>query len=779
MADSADLIITADLDGSKIATAISKIKEKLQTLNQNVKDFGEGFKEGFAEGIQEINASKSLEKTNSGLKKVAKTTKEVKKEFNDVGKSVGNAKSSLLKFIKAGIGISSLAVLFSKLKSAVKDGLQNLVQYDGNTNKSISDLIGSLITLKNALASAFAPIINIVAPILTKFISMLTAVANKVSYFIALLTGQKTFTMAKEVSYDYAKSLDKTAKSTKKATKETQKYLSGLDEITQWKKEQEELDSDSSGSGSGGGLIPTEMFETGVVGEVPEWLKNALDFIGKIKTELGKLKDLFKAGFFDGLGDWQPRLANIIDNLKKIKEHLKDIFTDPDVVGSAQTMINKIVYALGQVTGAIASVGLTIAQNLVGGIEKFLADNKDYLKGKLIEIFDVTGEIAEKVGNFAETVARIFEVFGDENGQQLTANIIGIFSSAFLEILTLAGKFARDVIDAITKPITDNEDEITTALDNTLGALADLSGTALQAIQDLGAKLDETYDEHVKPFIDDCGDQFSKLVKQVTDWYNNDLMPVFNDFKDDLKKDYDEKIKPTLDGICESLGALFDALDKFIQLAEPFYKKVMEKELDALKAKVETTCKFIEDDIDLMCTAINLLSDTFTGGLKVMMALMNGDFKTAMEEWKTMVDNQLEDVKLLFESAFNFIKDMLERKITTSPIFSLALKLSGKSSGSSDYSSGYNGMPSDIPQLATGAVIPPNAPFMAMLGDQTSGNNIEAPESLIRQAVREESGRNGSYQFTAQINRRVLFDELISEGKLRQISTGRNPFSFA
>ena len=48
--------------------------------------------------------------------------------------------------------------------------------------------------------------------------------------------------------------------------------------------------------------------------------------------------------------------------------------------------------------------------------------------------------------------------------------------------------------------------------------------------------------------------------------------------------------------------------------------------------------------------------------------------------------------------------------------------------------------PPKIPYLATGAVIPPNAPFMAMLGDQTHGRNLEAPEDLIRQIVREEAG---------------------------------------
>ena len=87
----------------------------------------------------------------------------------------------------------------------------------------------------------------------------------------------------------------------------------------------------------------------------------------------------------------------------------------------------------------------------------------------------------------------------------------------------------------------------------------------------------------------------------------------------------------------------------------------------------------------------------------------------------------------------------------------------------------------DLPMLATGAVIPPNAPFMAILGDQRHGTNIEAPLDTIKQAVREVvgSGSGGQYQFTAQINRRTLFDEMIDEAKLRQSTSGNNPFDLA
>ena len=86
-----------------------------------------------------------------------------------------------------------------------------------------------------------------------------------------------------------------------------------------------------------------------------------------------------------------------------------------------------------------------------------------------------------------------------------------------------------------------------------------------------------------------------------------------------------------------------------------------------------------------------------------------------------------------------------------------------------------------IPYLAKGAVIPPRSEFLAVLGDQKQGNNIETPEALLRKIVREESGQQsgGDYRFTAQINRRTIFDEIIDEAKLRRSTSGRNPFELA
>lgn len=89
------------------------------------------------------------------------------------------------------------------------------------------------------------------------------------------------------------------------------------------------------------------------------------------------------------------------------------------------------------------------------------------------------------------------------------------------------------------------------------------------------------------------------------------------------------------------------------------------------------------------------------------------------------------------------------------------------------------------PRLATGAVIPPNREFMAVLGDQRSGNNIEAPEELIRKIVREESGGGNTQLLQAileairaghviMVDRQVLGKTVTREQNRMTRSSGRS-----
>jgi|GEM_PF-5388357 len=70
----------------------------------------------------------------------------------------------------------------------------------------------------------------------------------------------------------------------------------------------------------------------------------------------------------------------------------------------------------------------------------------------------------------------------------------------------------------------------------------------------------------------------------------------------------------------------------------------------------------------------------------------------------------------------------------------IASAMSGAGGGFGGVSVSASSAPLSVPHLARGAVIPPNREFLAVLGDQRSGQNIEAPESLLRQIMREEGG---------------------------------------
>lgn len=64
-----------------------------------------------------------------------------------------------------------------------------------------------------------------------------------------------------------------------------------------------------------------------------------------------------------------------------------------------------------------------------------------------------------------------------------------------------------------------------------------------------------------------------------------------------------------------------------------------------------------------------------------------------------------------------------------------------------------------IPALAQGAVIPPNREFLAVLGDQRSGTNIETPLATMVQAFKQalaESGYSGSSEAVLVLDRDVL-----------------------
>jgi hypothetical protein len=156
-----------------------------------------------------------------------------------------------------------------------------------------------------------------------------------------------------------------------------------------------------------------------------------------------------------------------------------------------------------------------------------------------------------------------------------------------------------------------------------------------------------------------------------------------------------------------------------------------------------------------------------TGLINFILGVFTGDWTRAWNGIKDIFSGIINSISSMIETFVNGASSMINGLI-----------------GAFNKITGIVGIPSipdipklNIPKLATGAVIPPNAPFMAMLGDQKHGTNIEAPLDTIKQAVREVMGvgnGGGTYQFIAQIDGKTIFESVISEAQLRQSSTGRN-----
>jgi hypothetical protein len=158
--------------------------------------------------------------------------------------------------------------------------------------------------------------------------------------------------------------------------------------------------------------------------------------------------------------------------------------------------VNTFVYALGEITGSVASIGLTIADNLLGGFNMFLEQNKERLKEQIVSVFDIAADISQLVGDWFVTIADLFTVFRSDEAKGITADIIAIFSDAFFGVTELVGKFVTDVLDTFLEPIRRNEEGIKTILNEIIGSVKNFTGELSGLVRDVLDGLNQFYDEH-------------------------------------------------------------------------------------------------------------------------------------------------------------------------------------------------------------------------------------------------------------------------------------------
>lgn len=712
-------------------------------------------------------------KASKGYKKLGDVAK---KSFEKANKSVKKSNGFLSTMASRFKGLALSLLIFNQISKAfnsmisgIKEGMQNLAQYSNDTNDALSLLMSRSTYLKNALATAFSPIVEIIAPILARFIELLGEAATKVSELFSALMGKETFTKAVKVQQDYANSLKDTSKNTEEAAEETKKALAPFDDLRQIQFQETKEKSE----GAGTELTPDQMFETAKVSDdmkgLADTFKTAID---AMKEKAKELKDVFMSGFWDGLGDYKPRLEELKSDLQKIGGYLKDIFTDADVRSAASRFVNSFVYMIGTFVGSLASIGLTIATNIVGGIESYLSGNVERIKAWIIRMFDVGTEINTIFSNFFIAFADVFSVFASQTAQDITGSVIQIFADVFGGILELTLKFTRDVLNVMLTPFVENKDKIKDALMQTLEPIKVVIQGIASAVRNAVDKIVALYDEHIHPFLESIKDGLSEFLEKLLDAYTDHIVPILDKLGAKFKEVMEGPVGDAINSAINFIGKLVDTVKWLWEEAfVPFIGWIIDNILPVIAPILETLGELILNFSASVTDLISGILDALSGLIDFVVGIFSGDWAKAWNGvkqvfeavWNLIIksaETGIENIKSLISGLLNTVKEAAKAIASLFEGKNASQILLGNASKKVKRSMSYQSeifypevasvsLPYKIPALATGTVVPPNREFMAVLGDNKREPEVVSPISTMKQAVVDalsEAGFSGENQ---------------------------------
>lgn len=665
-------------------------------------------------------------------------------------------------------------------------------------------------TVGQGLINIFTPVLKVINILLGK----LATLANAFKSFTELITGKKSsgqtsgsgaglagtdaiadtadqYGQAADNAKKLADATNDNAKATKKANKVTKNYLSSLDEVHKVTSTGSNSSSTPSSSGGSGGAgnsgLPSSVGNVDY-GNLAEG-ETALD---KISDSAKKLADLLKKLWKPFQDAWKKEGKNTInaakvalDGLKKLAvsvgKSLVEVWTNGTGTTILTTMLRiaqNVLKTIGNIASGFAdawnknNVGTQIIQNIADAlvvvmqfVERIAEDTAAWAAN--LNFYP----LLESISNLTSTFAPILESIGNvlewiynnivlpmlkwliETGIPTVINLVSDLAGFFADHQSiieafgaaLIGAFAAAKIAGLASRIAGS---ITTVASFIKGLIALMTGSSgiMGGIKAIATAIGPggifiaaiTACIAIGVLLYKNWDKIKEVAGEVWDWIKNKTSTFVNAISSSLKN-LASKIVTIWDNVKSSAYQKWTAIWSTVGNLVEKIKDGIVKKFTAAKDKV----------VDIFGS----IKTSITNVLNKVIGIVNRAIGT--------VNSAIGGI----ESAFSF-----------GP-WEVPTPFGKKTIG---FSATFPRVPT-IPYLAKGAVIPPRSEFLAVLGDQKQGNNIETPEALLRKIVREESGQQsgGDYRFTAQINRRTIFDEIIDEAKLRRSTSGRNPFELA
>lgn len=657
---------------------------------------------------------------------------------------------------------------------------QSTAKYGNNVLQSTALARSQFNSAWEDFKSTFGQAVNLVLipilQVLTKIINAVTTALQGVLKFFGkeLRVGSDSMQSVGDNASNISDNIDDATDSQKDLNEEVKKTLAGFDEIQTLKNDSDESEVIATPTTLGTSEITTTNMK--VVDSVDESTMRSWD---KLLGVIEKIRDIFLSGFWKGFKN--ADFSNVKKSIESIGKSLRNIFSNKDIQLSAQRLSETFVEALGQITGSATSIGKTIAENLLGGLSGYLENNTEFIQDRFVGIFNISNEVLQLFGTLCEDIADIFDVFTSESGVNITENLIGIFSNAALGIAELGLAIGNDFMYLLTTSIDENKKE----LEETLGGILDLfdgvTGGLESFITNLVEKVVKLYEKHISPLFKAISKTISDLVGTLLEKWNLYINPLLKMIGEDFRKLVQENINPMVNQIVKFVEKISDIIKK---LWEKVLEPIVEWVWNVLVVTIIKVVKNITEDIwggvKIIAKFIaNLINDIFgflNGFIDFFVGIFTGDFKSALNSLANIGKSVINGIIGVVELAINSV-------ITALNIFISGLDTVVGAAGSLIGKDWYVPKISylSIPRLAQGAVIPANHEFLAVLGDQKHGTNIETPVSTMKEAFRDVLNERGNFSqsndkivIQAILDGDVLFEKIVEKNRAYKNAMGVN-----
>ena len=526
-----------------------------------------------------------------------------------------------------------------------------------------------------------------------------------------------------------------------------------------------------------------------------------------VSTALGKLKGAAAtaaAGLASALSPAIIGLLNLLTSLINGFLRLLSLLTGKSISSMKQTA--KGINAVGSAAGSTSKQADKAKRSLAGFDEIERLDAKTGSSGGANYNFD---HIASPLGGITDKLKNFWSTF-----QTLLAPSVAAWSAAWEQIrnaasavwpevqqaalafwneglsplLTyLSGTFAPGVINAFSEafaPIVGGVASTaiyvladlftwacgigTNAINGVLIPALDL---LLQIWQDLMSGIKTAWDTYGQPLMDGVILAFQNLEDLATLLWETIVKPILQNLISVLQQLWSSHLKPLWDDILLLVASVANCLlDLWNYLLAPVAKWIIAtfgpafaEVFNAIADVVGVAVGAIADAIDLAIVVLRGLADFLS-------AVFRGNWDAAWQAIgntvNTVWDKMTNAIKTAVNGIIGFINRMISAVVTG--INTVINALNGLSFDLPDiFGGGHVGFnistltAPQIPYLAQGAVIPANREFLAVLGDQSHGTNVEAPLDTIKQAVAEvmedlQAGQMAGFEAVVSVLREIL-----------------------